>query len=434
MKTHPLVHRFRKIDWLKEDKSRDLDWLLNYIPAYEPIALRPVLEEQCMVPEDLNEQKRLYEQDKAGGYINNWLNHFRDVDNPLREYCTLFWHEHMPCGSRGSRTEVHLQQNQLTIEMYRKHALGDFKSLLKAYYTNPSCMYFLDIHRSYKENPNENFARELMELYTLGEGNYTLDDVKEVAKCFTGLHFDPNDYSQSSYFVVEQFDDTEKTILGKTGNFYPDDVIDILLERMDCAKFISRKAFLFFYGVEPEVSVLEKISNVYYNSGYVFLYLVKELAVNVPSSGSMKISSPIEYFVFFQRRLGLKAMGHKTNQHFLRLCGQYPLSPWSVAGWTQGKGWLEGEHLMHRTFFPLLLLDIANRDVPRDSRSYKINSRISNARLREVRFVLDAKWDSDGFYKMMSDKGMTVSEWLLGEIVDLDLKECLVSEKFQWAC
>ena len=121
-----LAHRFRKIEWLKESKVRDEKWLFEDVPEYEPLLLRPILEDQCMVVEDLPEQKRLYEQNRAGGFINNWLNHFREVDNPLREYATLFWHENIPYGNRGSRTEMHLQQNQLTFEMYRKHALPAF--------------------------------------------------------------------------------------------------------------------------------------------------------------------------------------------------------------------------------------------------------------------------------------------------------------------
>jgi hypothetical protein len=84
---HPLSYRFRKIEWLGDSKTRDKQWLIDSIPPYQPIALRPNIEDQCMFPDDLTEQKRLYEQDKAGGFINNWLNYFRDIENPLIEYC-----------------------------------------------------------------------------------------------------------------------------------------------------------------------------------------------------------------------------------------------------------------------------------------------------------------------------------------------------------
>jgi uncharacterized protein (DUF1800 family) len=428
---HALAHRFRKIEWLKESKVRDEKWLFGEIPRYEPLPLRPVLEEQCMVSEDLAEQKRLYDQDKAGGFINNWLNYFREVDNPLREYATLFWHEHIPCGSRGSRTEVHLQQNQLTFEMYRKHALGDLASFLKAYYRNPSCMYFLDIHRSYKENPNENFARELMELYTLGDGNYTLDDVKEVAKAFTGLHFDPDDYSQASYFVEAEFDSSEKNILGHIGHFGADDVIDIILKQKQCAMFISKKALLFFCGDVPSEAAVKECAEVYYQSGYVFLDLIKAITKYIPPN-PQKVKSPIEHLVFLQRQMGLRTVGHKTNQYFLRLSGQYPLSPWSVAGWTHGRDWLLGEHLMHRTFFPLLLLDICNREEPRDSRKYKLVARIRHTRLKKIRYLMDAKWNREAFESLLEAHGLTASKWLLGEDLDLNFEEVLVQEKFQY--
>ena len=430
---HPLSYRFRKIEWLGDSKTRDKQWLIDSIPPYQPIALRPNIEDQCMFPDDLTEQKRLYEQDKAGGFINNWLNYFRDIENPLREYCALFWHEHMPCGSRGSRTEMHLQQNQLTIEMYRKHALGDFKSFLLSYYSNPSCMYFLDIHRSYKENPNENFPRELLELYTLGEGNYTITDVKEIARAFTGLHFNPEDYNQGSFFTESEFDDGQKTIFGKTGNFKPENVIDLILEKQDCAKFITKKALLFFVGRIPSQQALDDCADVYYKTNYTFLELVKKIIDIMSDYGGElgKVKSPIEHIVFFQRQLGLKTIGHKTNQQFLRLCGQYPLNPWNVKGWTNGKNWLEGEHLMHRSFFPLILVDLANRQYPRSSTRYKLSSRLNNGRLRNLRFLLDAKWDENYFYNQLSVGQMTVSNWLLQTQDDYNLQQILTHPKYQ---
>jgi uncharacterized protein (DUF1800 family) len=108
-------------------------------------------------------------------------------------------------------------------------------------------MHFLDIHRSYKANPNENFARELLELYTLGVRNYTKKDVKEIARCYTGLHYENKDvYLQRAFRVEAQFDSGVKEILGKRGNFYPEDVFDIILEKRECADFIARKAVFFF--------------------------------------------------------------------------------------------------------------------------------------------------------------------------------------------
>jgi len=210
-------------------------------------------------------------------------------------------------------------------------------------------------------------------------------------------------------------------------------VIDLILEKKECAKFIAKKALLFFIGRIPSQQVLNDCADVYYKTNYAFLELVKKIIDIMPDHGGEtdKVKSPIEHLVFFQRQLGLKTVGHKTNQQFLRLCGQYPLNPWNVKGWTNGKNWLEGEHLMHRSFFPLILVDLANRQYPRSSTRYKLSSRLNNSRLRNLRFLLDAKWDENYFYQQLSAGQMTVSNWLLQNQNDFNLQQILTHPKYQ---
>lgn len=147
--------------------------------------------------------------------INGWLN-LEIIRIQFGNGLQFFWHQHLPCTRRGQRIDVSLEQNYLTWELYRRNALGNFRQLLIDYYQNPLSMYFLDIHRSYKDSPNENFARELLELYILGPGNYTEKDVKEIARCFTGLHYENIDaYAQQAFRVGDQFVSVVKEILGK---------------------------------------------------------------------------------------------------------------------------------------------------------------------------------------------------------------------------
>jgi uncharacterized protein (DUF1800 family) len=383
------------------------------------------------------EDIRQFEQQKVAGYFNNWLAEFRDNENPIREWATLFWHELIPCGSRGQRTDVKLEQNYFTWEMYRRNALGSFRQLLSDYYQNPSSMYFLDIHRSYKENPNENFARELLELYTLGPGNYTEQDVKEIARCFTGLHYENQDaYMQKAFRVDEQFDSGVKNILGKSGNFYPEDVIDIILERRKCANFIARKAVFFFLGDGVSDGFPKECGRVYYESNYDFSRLL-DFMWNHPEAENPKlkrVKSPIEHLVFLQRDLCLKTRAHKTNGWILNKWGQYPLSPWTVKGWPQGEAWLEGEYLVHRTHLPGVLLKLANRKDTRDSAAYKVKSRLFDSNLKDLRYFMDAEWDEAAFYEKLSDLGKTPNQYLLGDEKsnDLSLEECLKHPNYQY--
>ncbi len=124
--------------------------------SYQPIHQELFFSNLLLSDVERTEEKRLFEQDKVSGYFNNWLAEFRQSKNPIREWATLFWHEHLPCTGRGQSNTFLLEQNCLTWELYRKNALGNLRQLLVDYYQNPAAMYFLDIHRSYKEGPSQN--------------------------------------------------------------------------------------------------------------------------------------------------------------------------------------------------------------------------------------------------------------------------------------
>jgi uncharacterized protein (DUF1800 family) len=409
--------------------------VLGNSATYQPISKSPKNLDSLLF--DLTNQDRLYQKDKVSAYFNNWIDVFVEAENPIREWATLFWHEFIPCTGRGQKNAVNLEQNYFTWELYRRNALGSFRQLLVDYFQNPSSMYFLDIHRSHKDNPNENFARELLELYTLGPGNYSEKDVKEIARCFTGLHYDNGDtYTQKAYRNQSQFDSGSKKIFGKTGNFYPEDVFDLILEKEECAEFVAGRAIQFFIGEGASNSLIKHSAKVYYQSNYNFEKLLESLFNSGESQNPKikKIKSPIEHLVFLQRDLGLRTLGHKSNAWFLRLCGQYPLSPWSVKGWTSGMGWLQSEYLMHRAYLPLVLLSIANRKDSRNNMAYKIKSRFIDAQLKEVRYTVDADFDQSQFRYKLEKLGLTANQYLLGDTEpnDLSLEECLVHPRYQY--
>ncbi len=405
--------------------------------SYEPIYQQLVTSNFLLNDVERAEEMRLFEQDRVSGYVNNWLAEFRDSKNPIREWATLFWHEHLPCAGRGQRTSVKLEQNFLTWELYRRNALGSFRQLLVDYYQNPSSSYFLGIFGSDKKGPNQNYPRELLELYTLGNGNFTEKDVQEVARCFTGLYLENKDaYVQKAFRVDEQFDSGVKEILGKRGKFYPEDVFDIILEQRECADFIARKAVFFFLGEGVSEGFPSECGKVYYESNYDFVRLL-DFMWNHPEAENpnlKRVKSPIEHLVFLQRDLCLKTVGHKTNGWILRKWGQYPLSPWSVKGWPQCEAWLQGEFLVHRTHIPGVLLKLANRKDARDSMAYKVKSRLIDSHLKDLRYFLDAEWDEAAFYQKLSDLGKSPNQYLLGDekANNLSLEECLMHPKYQY--
>jgi uncharacterized protein (DUF1800 family) len=166
-----------------------------------------------------------------------WLTEMIDSEAQLREKMSLFWHGHFACRV----VNIYFQQQLLNI--IRENALGNFGDLLREVSKSPAMLSFLNNQQNKKQHPNENFAREVMELFTMGRGNYTEEDIKESARAYTGWSF-----NLSGEFMERPFlhDTGTKTFLGKTGNFDGDDVIDIILEQKATANFITRKIYKYF--------------------------------------------------------------------------------------------------------------------------------------------------------------------------------------------
>ena len=160
------------------------------------------------------------------------------------------------------------------------------------------------------------------------------------------------------------FDNSNKTLFGKTGNWKGDDVIDIILREYQTARHISRSALIFFLGQVPSNSYLDECAKVYYNSGYKFKSLLKQIFCSSlfysPDYFDNKVKTPVELLVNLQRKTGMRCVGIKTTNFFLRFCGQRLFRPPTVAGWPVGEEWLVGNDLINRVFLPDVLL-IAQR-------------------------------------------------------------------------
>jgi len=296
---------------------------------------------------------RQISRDKVRELNYAWIDRLRDSDAVLREKMTLFWANVFVCKDNSIR---HIQQYNNTL---REHALGDFGAFVKTIAKEPSMSKYLNNKQNVKERPNENFARELMELFTLGEGNYTEQDIKESAKAFTGWSF-----RQDGQFFLRKgkHDYGTKTFFGKTGEFDGDDIIDIILEQKQCARFICSKIYRYFVNPEINESHLKEITELFYKD-----YDINKLMQHIFSSEwfydqkniGAKIKSPIELLVGIQKIVPLEFQMKKQILFVQKMMGQILLNQPNVAGWKQNRSWIDGNTLMFRMKLASLLLNNA---------------------------------------------------------------------------
>lgn len=283
-----------------------------------------------------------------------WLLRMLLTRRPLQEKMVLFWHGHLTSatGKIGGRRAGPLLAAQ--IELYREHALGSWRALLHAVSRDPAMLDYLDNRLNRKGAPNENYARELMELFALGIGRYSEDDVKEAARAFTGWTT-----NRDGAFTVNaaQHDDEPKTIFGRTGSWDGDDVVDLILQQPDAATFLARKLFAYFAYDDPEPAVVERLAAAFRDSDYSLRVLVGAI-LRSPEFRSerayrARIKSPVELAVGSLKLLGVETVPADLPATVRRM-GQDLLNPPSVKGWDGGPAWINAMTVLER-------LNYANR-------------------------------------------------------------------------
>jgi hypothetical protein len=278
-----------------------------------------------------------------------WADRMVNSPRPLEEKMTLFWHNHFATNENKVRDYRKLL---LQNETFRLHATGNFKELLIATAKDPAMLYFLDAGQNVKGAPNENFAREIMELFTLGVGNYEEKDIREAARAFTGWN------SNDLEFIVnkDKHDTGQKTILSQTGNFTGEEVIDILLSQDAAAKFIVKKIYKEFVNEEVDNFIVNKYAKVLKSNNYELKPLLKTIFLSKDfyrkeNIGS-HIKSPIELVVSTYKKLGLnKSPGIPDFNQATTAMGQTLFWPPTVAGWSGGRSWITPALLMERGNF-----------------------------------------------------------------------------------
>lgn len=287
-----------------------------------------------------------------------WRQRLITTEGCLREKMALFWHGHFVAWSHWSNsTEQYLN-------VLREHALGDLGTLLKQVSRSSAMLAYLSNQRNRKDAPNENFARELMELFTLGRGHYTEQDIHEAARAFTGWGFklDTAEFN----FREKQHDFGEKTFRGKTGNFDGDDILDTLLEDEQTAAFITRKIYRWFVCPEVDEAFARQMAERFHASGYDISDLMRFVFMSDhfrdPARFGRRIKSPIELISGLDKSFTLRFEREEDPIFLQRLLGQILLHPPNVAGWKEGNAWIDSSSLMLRLKLPSALLNKGQLD------------------------------------------------------------------------
>jgi uncharacterized protein (DUF1800 family) len=279
-----------------------------------------------------------------------WVGEMLATPSPLTERMTLFWHNHFVSAQPKVRVSRLMYRQNVTL---RAHALGNFSTLLHAIAKDPAMLVYLDGVRNRKGSPNENFAREVMELFTLGEGRYTEQDVKEAARAFTGWSVD----RETGAFVFRPFlhDGGVKTVLGTVGRFDGDAVLDILLARPETAEYLTAKLWREFVSPEPDAKETRRIAARFRESGYdirVALRLILTCdAFYAPVNRGVLVKSPIDFVVGTLHTLEIRPDRPLPFAIAAAGIGQNLFSPPNVKGWPGGETWINTTTLLARKQF-----------------------------------------------------------------------------------
>ena len=318
-------------------------------PAWIDERLVPPRELRAM--SDEARRAELQKQVRMGLELRGWwLREMVATPSPLTERMTLFWHNHFVSAQPKVRyTQLMYRQNVLL----RKHALGRFDELLHAVAKDPAMLIYLDSATNRRGSPNENFAREVMELFTLGEGKYSEDDIKQAARAFTGwsIDLDSGDYM----FRRPLHDGGEKTVFGRTGNFDGDAVLDILLAQPASAEFIVRKLWREFVSSQPDEARVKTIAAQFRAGGWNIAQPVRALLLQpeviARDEDNALVKSPAELVVGLVRQSGGELTRPAAAAVALAGMGQNLFSPPNVRGWPGADAWINTHTLLARKQF-----------------------------------------------------------------------------------
>jgi uncharacterized protein (DUF1800 family) len=398
--SYPELHELSK-----KRLGRAIDQLFklpDQIPILQSISQEEYQEQQLVLislngkKEQSPEEKQLREQitklrnEKSRSLNIKWVMQMINTKSPLLEKMTLFWHGHFACRSNNPFFSQQLNNIQ------RANALGNFRTLLLEVSKSPAMLEYLNNQQNRKGKPNENFARELMELFTLGRGNYTEKDIREAARCFTGWIYNKTGEFE---FNLRVHDEKEKTVFGHTGDFDGEAVIDIILSKPETAAFIARKLYIFFVNDIPNEEHIQEIAVYLYQQKYDISAVMKKIFTAgwfyLDTNRGNKIKSPVEFLINLSRTFQVTYHKPQILIQLQSTLGQYLFNPPNVAGWPGGKNWIDSSSLMLRLKIPSLILndgilDFDGKADPEDEAVIALNKK---PKPRPVKSYINAEAD-----------------------------------------
>jgi uncharacterized protein (DUF1800 family) len=291
----------------------------------------------------------------------SWMTRMLYTQRPLQEKMVLFWHTHFAtAASKVRAADLMLQQLQL----FRDNAVGNFETLLQKVTRDPAMLIWLDNDQNRKGRPNENYAREVMELFTVGIGNYTDGDVKEAARAFTGYTVN----RQGVYaFNPDQHDVEDKTFLGVTRNWDADDILAALVRHPATARFLTSKLFRFFVYDNPDPATIDRLAATYTDSGFDMRAVLRDLFTGPeflsPQAYRGQVKQPADLVIGALKALNVQNIGPDLPQATRRM-GQDLLNPPDVSGWKGGDNWISATTLLERFNFGDRLATARGADQP----------------------------------------------------------------------
>jgi hypothetical protein len=333
-----------------------------------------------------------------------WANRMLATRRPLQEKMALFWHGHFAVNEAKVRD---YRKTLGQLELFQKYGTDNFRTLLLAVAQDPAMLSFLDAGVNVKGSPNENFAREIMELFTMGVGNYSERDIREGARAFTGWNY------VDLTFVVNknQHDDGSKTFLGQTGNFDGVDVIDIILKQPVTARFIAGKIYRSFVRQELDPQVQEKLGAVLRNNDYKIAPLLETMFLSQdfysPASVGTQIKGPVQLAISTFKKLGLTEVPGVPDFNIATgSLGQRLFSPPTVAGWSEGRSWITPGLLLERGNFVRDVLFPDINFVPPDRANPSADVRIVADKIRAGKDISTATLPERGSEGGLAESNM----------------------------
>ncbi|MBM3935102.1 MAG: DUF1800 domain-containing protein [SAR202 cluster bacterium] len=316
------------------------------------------------------------------GWNTSWWHRMLNSERRLQEKMVIFWHYIFATGlSKDGASPSHYDQ----IEMFRKYGMGDLRTLLIKLSQDPAMIFWLDNNENLKDELNENYGRELLELFSMGVGNYTEGDVKGAAQAFTGWTFSTplleiatKDQGYSAGFVYDatQHNDGEKAFLGHNGKFNGEDIVDIIVKQPATARFIARQMYAFFVADEPAVAAwneippqdpkaIEALEEAYFKSDGNITAMLRVLFNSdfFKDAKFKRVKTPLELVMGVYKLTAehqFPSPGYPDRRAAIHQMGQGLLNPLTVEGWPRGMGWIDGGTLNNRVNSAVDMIDDAN--------------------------------------------------------------------------